>query len=434
MNVSPYTMCSQKECADRQSHKQVSVFECVDPSAPIPQRIMDPSLAVAKYRRSAAGSDRIYPVRSLDQLELVVSHLLTLLVDRRPKPDHLQQSLFDTVQFVEDRLVRLINQIRSNKNETTSHHWSCCNQRAVQVDMVLSQTTSKQLQHRIARCHLLILYLMIDCKEYQHALGHKALETALSSYWSFENGNGCETDEWDDEMLALTTLVQLDSFLQSRRPTTSTSDHDSFSFQEMYTLYRRHIPITRLPSTYPLFQWALKLTADVQLGLWHIVLRRLRKNDTGFGILARCCLAKSVPYLQFMALATYNVSFAKAEAVPVEDLVRLLQFSRDSSSLDNGDSRGTDANDSRASADDACLAFGTLLGLPVHENRCALVLKSVPIGDLPTSVRARNDRFVFRTALSEMDDNAEGIRQDLKEELRALLFLTPIPSDANLTM
>ena len=303
--------------------------------------------------------------------------------------------------------------------------------------MVLSRVTSKRLQHRIARCHLLILHLMVDCHDYQHVLGHKGLETALASYWSSDHhGNESEKDEWDDEMLALSTLVQLGAILERRcNSSPSLVDHDSFCFQGLYTLYRKHIPATSTPSRYPLFQWALQLAVDVQLGLWHIVLSRLRQNDTQFGILARCCLAKSIPYLQCMALTTYNVSFAKGEAVPMEDLVRLLQFTLDGSTLDNDGDPINGTSHSRNTVEEACLAFGAQLGLPVHENRRALIFKSAPIGELPTTASARNDAFVFAKAFTaNVDANVECVQRPLKEELRALLLLQTLPSKVNLTI
>lgn len=106
--TSPYTMCSIEECQDRQASKQVSVFECVDPKMFIQQRTMDHSLAVAKYRRSAAGTERAYPCRTMQQLEVTVEYLMQLILKRRSKPIFEEQSLLETVNFVEDRLVRCL--------------------------------------------------------------------------------------------------------------------------------------------------------------------------------------------------------------------------------------------------------------------------------------------------------------------------------------
>lgn len=105
MRQSPYAMCTLEECQERQANKEISVFECDDARVPINQRRMDPTLAVAKYRRSAAGSHRQYQCRSLEQLETTVDHLMELFVTRKAKSEHPRQSLLDTVQFVEDRLV-----------------------------------------------------------------------------------------------------------------------------------------------------------------------------------------------------------------------------------------------------------------------------------------------------------------------------------------
>jgi hypothetical protein len=110
MSTRQYGMCSEQECHDRQANKEVSVFECVDPNAPIHTRTIDPCLAVAKYRRSAAGSVRSYPCRSMIQLEATVDHLLGLLVansNAHATSDSTSASLnlLDAVRFVEDRLV-----------------------------------------------------------------------------------------------------------------------------------------------------------------------------------------------------------------------------------------------------------------------------------------------------------------------------------------
>jgi hypothetical protein len=148
----------------------------------------------------------------------------------------------------------------------------------------------------------------------------------------------------------------------------------------------------------------------VHLQLWHVVLRRLRQDTTNFGTLARCCLAKSVPYMQFMALKVYNASFAKSEVVQAHDLVRLLRFAPDDndSDLTSGKSETLwhDDNIKPVEVDDAtaCLSIGVRLGLPLAEEQNSLIFKSAPLFDLPTGLLSRNDKFVFGSVFSEQDE------------------------------
>ncbi|GKY94954.1 hypothetical protein MPSEU_000460000 [Mayamaea pseudoterrestris] len=391
MSTSPYSMCSLQECQERQANKEVSIFECVDPTVPMQKRIIDPALAVQKYRRSAAGTKRAFPIRSLTQLELTVTHLMQLLVDRRSTPNHERQSLLDTANFVEDRL------------------------RAVQVDLVVSRTGSKRLQHRMARCQVLILYLMADTLEYQHKYGRDALETALSSYWNSQDDAESTNCMWDDEMLAFSTLVALNGFLQHQQhqPGNFLGDDHPSGLQSIYTIHRKHATLTQ-HSKYPLFQWALQLTANVHLGHWHAALRQLRQLDSCFGSLARCLMASSLSYMQYMALNVYNVSFAKAEGVSGQDLVRLLQFTRDNKSMDamNGGSSEALWHDTKCASlaknddtESASLAFGVRIGLPLSEDEGSLVFKSAPMSHLPADTLVRNDLFVFGQVSTEKDLN-----------------------------
>jgi hypothetical protein len=120
MSHTDYLMCSPEECQDRQRHKDVSVFECVDPHVPVNQRVLDPGLAVTKYRRSAAGSEKKYPIRSLEQLQTTVTYLLQLLVSRRTIYCDSRQSFLATVNFVEDRVVRQFENLTRAKHKMYS--------------------------------------------------------------------------------------------------------------------------------------------------------------------------------------------------------------------------------------------------------------------------------------------------------------------------
>jgi hypothetical protein len=268
----------------------------------------------------------------------------------------------------------------------------------------------------LACCHILICYVLVDCPDYQHAFGHSALETAFSSYWS----SGCDDQAdsaRDDEILALSSLIQLNSSLLKAKVTAS---EDSPTLHELYSLYRKHISATTTSQyTYPLFQWSLRLVVNAHLGLWHVILRQLREGQSDFDKLARCCLAPSMPYMQYKALEAYNTSFGKGEAVSGQDLVWLLQFTSDSSIFTEAE---VDPRDTDPCTIAACLEFGAALGLPVHENQTSLVFKSAPLKDFPSSTRARNDSFVFGQPSSATDAN--GLQLPPMDDLQSLLVRT----------
>lgn len=112
MSIPPYSMCSQEECHHRNQTKDISIFECSNPKeARRKHRLLDPSLAITKYRRSAAGDDRQsrYRPRSIQQLCGTVQYLLELFVARQSTRDMPKQTLLTTIDFVQDRLVREVD-------------------------------------------------------------------------------------------------------------------------------------------------------------------------------------------------------------------------------------------------------------------------------------------------------------------------------------
>jgi SAC3/GANP family len=203
--VPPYAMCSKDECADRERFGEVSVFECRDDCRHMApnQRRIDPCRAVSKYRRSAAGSsveDR-YPVRTVEQLATAVEYVLEVLAEQRaaapPPTTHddgggnllngQRETMLATVSFVEDRL------------------------RAVQVDLVKLQhpASSRHLQVRMARAHVVILYLMADCESYEATFGGTMLQTALSSYFASPAPTSDYDPDTGDEVLSYLLLSAL---------------------------------------------------------------------------------------------------------------------------------------------------------------------------------------------------------------------------------
>ena len=337
-------MCSRRECEDRIRTGECSIFERRSEDS-----LLDPRRAVSKYRRSAAGADQNHNQRvprTLRQLETTVRYLLELLVHfdhADPQQQQQQQRPFlSLVGFVEDRM------------------------RAVQVDLTKSNTGSKTIQRQAARCQILILYLLVDCRSgstssvassisnqkdvpnnknnkhhqnqhcYERKFGLSALQTALSNYW-YDNHTGSNAI-MDDEILSLSILVQLNEQLQSLQEIASTGmDADDPSNMPrmpalcfgLSELYRKHHPqaggtramadaataASTTVSSRPLlfWHWTLQLVSLIAMGHWQTALHRLLLVDPNddssfFRTLAQCCLAPSLDYLRWKALQTWNAA------------------------------------------------------------------------------------------------------------------------------
>lgn len=316
----PYTMCRKEECQARQSSGEVSIFERAPIASAVEQSrshssslqaalersssstqithkkkeqfVIDPRLAVSKYRRSAAGVTERYTPRTLDQLLVTVQYLQELLIEAPGKSSNGVTSIetyLSVVEFVQDRF------------------------RAVQVDLTRSQQVSKRIQLSMIRSQILILYLMADVPAYSTKLGKDALKAALSNYWMGGNENTETHRDWDDEVLAYTFLLQA-------------CCGETLSIWEIYR--------NKYQQSGTLFKWSLRLVEEWAQGHWFIVLKLLRQGSCQgeFNVFARCCLASQLSYVRWKALEAYNVTWGKAEAVRVDDVSRLL-FLKDATSF-----------------------------------------------------------------------------------------------------
>ncbi len=292
--------------------------------------VIDPCLAVSKYRRSAAGVTERYPPRTMEQLLVTVQYLQQLLIAASPtSPDGITVSYLSVIEFVQDRF------------------------RAVQVDLTRSQQASKRIQLSIIRSQILILYLMADVPEYSTKLGKDALKAALSNYWL--NTNDSSTDiqrDWHDEVLAYTLLLQV-------------CCEEPLSFTELYRkVYRGEGEF---------LHWSLRVAGEWAQGNWFIVLKLLRQGSSNaeLSVLARCCVARQLSYVRWNSLQMYNVTWGKAEAVPVDDVARLL------------------VKEDAASFCQAC-------GLSLTDTRDAILFKVSQLQQLADALPIRDDDFVFR--------------------------------------
>lgn len=289
--MDPYSMCSKQECDERIRTNEVSIWETTIPvetpeasggdggganrpttnssrrtTSATPRcgihTFLDPRKAVAKYRRSAAGTttDARAPPRSLAAL-LGTTHYLvrTILMamaspesQSPPTPTHPRNGAA-AVQD-EPRSLELSVYISNTKNADSFLSRVAFfedRMRAVQVDLVRSSNNTttasacqQELQRLAIRSHILILYLLADsssftpsssssaaapspknddptCQNnyYERSFGQAALQTALTSYWNGggeQNSNSCKqqrTSDSDDEVLSLSLLNQLNQQL-----------------------------------------------------------------------------------------------------------------------------------------------------------------------------------------------------------------------------
>jgi hypothetical protein len=469
----PYTMCSREECEARQASCEISLFErtkrhpdepvaATTPSTslgralqngqdPRPSSLqsslrnsslqtsmqssskpsskafsskkkssshsykIDPRLAVAKYRRSAAGvtdRDRA-PPRTLDQLIATVQYLQHLLVSAPTiSSDQSTQigSWLQVVEFVQDRL------------------------RAVQVDLVITGQASKVLQYHMTRTYIFILYLVVDVEEYARTFGKDALQAAMASYWN----DPVESPRYDDEMLSYALLLQCSH--------SEAAASSSLSFAE---LYRKHVHGSPTNSNgdnieknrRPLFQWALKFVVAWNLGHWHVALRQLDQGygDPYFDVFARCCLAPFLPWMRWKTLEAYNLAWGKGEEVAATELARLLFLQRRSGEDNAISSKSTrvaassDSVEPKAGSADAPTkaALALAAGLPVDDETRSKVRFKVsslqPLdADKEKKIILRDDDFVCRyeedgTSMKNVDRN--GLSLPPQTWMRKLLLL-----------
>ena len=331
-------------------------------SNPSPKRhIIDPRLAVAKYRRSAAGfTDRDRPPpRTLEQLLVTVQYLQRLLI-AAPTISSDGVSTIDSwlqvVNFVQDRL------------------------RAVQVDLVVTGQTSKFLHYSMTRMYILINYLLLDVSDYSQKLGKDALQAFMSNYWN----DPVPKPDWDDEMLSYSLILQC-----------STLKGNPFSFLE---LYRKRA----MARPGPRFQWSLKFVTLWENGHWYSALKWLDQGfgDESFDVLVRCCLAPHLGWIRWKALEAYNVSWGKGECVKALELARVLYLRKDAVTKTPWDDQN-EKDPTRLFDEDAALVFCKAVGLPVKtETKGSVQFKVAPLQPLDfgatSKFSVREDEFVCR--------------------------------------
>lgn len=327
-------MCSEEECREREASNEVSEFEATLDTfrMSLAKRVIDPSLAVSKYRRSAAGVVKKEP-RHIKQLLAAWKHLCTRIVlHQHIHPQQTPWSLVNTVNFVDDRV------------------------RAIQVDLVMSQQSSSKLQLELVRYHLVTLYLLSNLPQetFDPKFSCQALMTAIVAYW---NKNTDLID--DDEILCYATLCQVSSKICGGNSWIKAGE-----IFEMYRIHNHHNHKDQIH--YPRFFRAIKIASAASRQEYARILMLLCDNQNDLGELGRICLSPCLNKIRWLSLAQYNKAWMKREKITPKEIARLLCFS----------------------TADLATAFCIKAGLPVEDDR--IVFKAAPIKELITYNVDRN--------------------------------------------
>ena len=334
--------------------------------------MLDPSLAVAKYRRSAAGSSSHTKTRNRQPLQATLDHLLRIAATRQASPHHPPTSMIPWAEFCVDRL------------------------RACQADATRLENDPHPVppswHAKLARILIWIRYWTLELRggdAWMPQTIQKLLSTALEKYWiAKENERTTETTtttvvEEEDEILSFSALLRM-----SQQPLPNRF------YQSILLDYSKHVVVDKekplSSNNYPLFHLALQLASHLVREEYYVVWKQPPHTKCHFSILQKCCLAPSLPLWRYRTVQHFNSSFAKHEAVA--DMPRLLKQSPplDHHQLNNFDS----------------------FGLPVetredgnNETTTVLILKSVAMKDddpLYTTPR-RDDAWVFGASSSNDD-------------------------------
>ena len=225
--------CSSEEFAERQELLQISELEATVETCRLPQaeRILDPSLAIAKYRRSAAGTDDHRTIRSAPTLLDTLQHLMEIGATFRASPAHPRVETVDTtiVNFVVDRL-------RACQSDATRLRGSSSSSSSSGGDG--NNNESLPAVWHVQATRLLIWMQYLSSQSSSSSTGdsllprtiHTMRSTAYDAYWSQreveaacdDNNLNMNVYALDDEMLCYAAMYRISSvslmMLQSPSP------------------------------------------------------------------------------------------------------------------------------------------------------------------------------------------------------------------------
>eukprot|EP00980_Cylindrotheca_fusiformis_P027222 scaffold19424_cov142-Cylindrotheca_fusiformis.AAC.6 len=365
--IGAYKFCSKQECEERQKLKQVHELEATLETCTLPQaqRVLDPCLAVSKYKRSAAGTE--HATRPTSTLERTLKHLQYICATRRATPDHPPvQNTEVLAEFVVDRL------------------------RACQSDATrLGNSGIDEIWHvQLIRILIWIRYwTYTDESQFQSWMQrtiNTMISTAFDAYWATRQENENGNDDFvqlDDEILCWSALFQL-----CRQQYESPECCCNLILLEFAKFSRKD------SSKYPLWRKAMSLASQFTRQEYYTAW----KNED-FPILFKCCIEPSMFLWRYRTIQQYNKSFAKQEKV--SDLPRLLNIHKMDWSLE----------------------YAQAFGLPAEqtETEVTVVLKQVALEDSPPLMKSKQSRrdhkWVFGNQYT--DDEFPGLSIACVEQL-----------------
>lgn len=337
---SAYRFCSKKECEERQSLLQIHQVEATFETSGLPQaqRILDPSLAVSKYKRPAAGSE-ISHRRSKATLIQTLQHLRRVCATRQATRKHVKVERWqDLAEFLVDRL------------------------RACQADATRSFSTTMPVAWHVEMIRLLLWIRYWTLDDWMQKIIPTMLSTAFESYWTCRQylKEDSMDKKYDDEVLCLSALFQVSRVVGS----SSSYSNILLEYSKLVDL-DQNLPIS---TTYPLWHKALRIVSHLSrqeyMAVW-----KMRMP-----ILAKCCLEPALFHWRCQTLQQYNKSFAKQEAVSdIQDLFLIHP-------------------------QDWSLEYAREFGLPVEqrEDQIVMILKQSPMDPQSKHHTRRDHHWVFQ--------------------------------------
>jgi hypothetical protein len=346
-----FTMCSEEEYHERQNAKDVSEWEATIETWNLhaKYRILDPCLAVTKYRRSAAGTLPRQP-RSLDNIWKTWEHLKAILIHQRSHQNQSPKTFLSAVCFINNRL------------------------RALQVDLVVSHGVSGLFQLEVTRYHILTLYILsnVSSQLFEPKFSRIGLQTALTSFWD----DPISADWSKDEILCYSTLCHVAASLNTE--SCLHGNHGAAITLEVTSMYRNHVAKDQI---YHRFSQALAIAVAVQMQNFYIALNKIHTLP----IVGRLCLAPCLHRLRWLCLHQFNKAFPRGHLLPPAEVARLLHLP----------------------SEDAATNFATLSGIPMDKNG-NLQFKVAPMTECkcsPSLLRHWDDWFCFGEAIHYHTNN-----------------------------
>lgn len=294
--------CSKEECIERQGLGQVSELEATLQTCRLSQsnRILDPRIAVSKYRRSAAGGDDGRPVRNKTQLQKTLSHLIQICATLRPTPDHPPIENMDTViHFVVDRL----RACQSDATRRMSNPKTC---------------VPSSWHAKVIRILIWLRYHSCGPTEGDNVTANSTARTidhmrstAYDAYWNTLDPQPEFVRIDDDEMLCYDATTRMCAALKHSATNCATSLESSWNGMLLEFQKRR-----RPENIYPQWNLILRIASHTRREEFYVLWKEDHPLTKELPVLAKLILSGEVMLLgRYRTVQHYNKSFGKGESV-----------------------------------------------------------------------------------------------------------------------